>query len=60
MITKNLLILMLFFTLFIIFGGLLTLAIIYDGIYIQLVFDFGVMVVSALIGYFVRKKIDNP
>ncbi|GAG74220.1 unnamed protein product [marine sediment metagenome] len=40
-----------FITMWIIFGGLLALAIIFDGIYIQLVFDFGLMVVAAILGY---------
>ena len=37
-----------------IFLGLLSLAIIYDGVYIQLVFDFGIMLVSGLIGYYIK------
>ena len=45
-----------FITGWIIFAGLLALAIIYDNIYIQLVFDYGIMVTSATIGYFIAKK----
>ncbi|MBA7681155.1 hypothetical protein ES703_89485 [subsurface metagenome] len=45
-----------FITTWIIFFGLLALAIIFDGIYIQLIFDFGIMVISATIGYLVARK----
>ncbi|GAG66414.1 unnamed protein product [marine sediment metagenome] len=38
-------------SIWIIFGGLLALAIIFDGVYIQLVFDFGIIIVSAIVGY---------
>lgn len=48
-----------FITTWIIFGGLLALAIIFDGIYIQLVFDFGIMVISASVGYFLANKISK-
>jgi hypothetical protein len=47
-----------FISIWLIFGGLLALAIIYDGVYIQLVFDFGIMVLSATIGYLVAKKMN--
>ncbi|GAG63931.1 unnamed protein product [marine sediment metagenome] len=46
-------------TVWIIFGGLLTLAIIFDGVYIQLIFDFGIMVVSAIIGYYLKGSLKN-
>ncbi len=45
-----------FISIWIIFGGLLALAIVFDGIYIQLVFDFGIMVIVALITYFLATK----
>ncbi len=48
-----------FISIWIIFGGLLALAIIFDGIYIQLVFDFGIMVLSAIIGYIASRKISK-
>ncbi|GAH70906.1 unnamed protein product, partial [marine sediment metagenome] len=48
-----------FITIWIIFGGLLALAIIFDGIYIQLIFDFGIMVISATIGYIIARKNSN-
>jgi len=48
-----------FITTWIIFGGLLALSIIFDDIYIQLIFDFGIMVISATIGYLVARKNSN-
>ena len=45
-----------FITTWVIFGGLLLLAIVFDDIYIQLVFDFGIIVISALVGYFLANK----
>ncbi|GAI73760.1 unnamed protein product [marine sediment metagenome] len=48
-----------FITTWIIFGGLLTLAIIFDGVFIQLVFDFSILIVSGLIGYLTARKISN-
>ena len=48
-----------FITTWIIFGGLLALSIIFDDIYIQLIFDFGIMVISATIGYLVARKKSN-
>ncbi|GAG77632.1 unnamed protein product [marine sediment metagenome] len=47
-------------SLWIIFGGLLALAIIFDGIYIQLVFDFGIIVVSAILGYTFKGVLSKP
>jgi len=45
-----------FITIWMIFGGLLAVAIIFDDIYIQLLFDSGIMVISATIGYFVARR----
>ncbi|GAG83193.1 unnamed protein product [marine sediment metagenome] len=45
-----------FVSMWIVFGGLLALAIIFDGIYIQLVFDLGIIVVSSLLGYYLKAK----
>ncbi|GAG61287.1 unnamed protein product [marine sediment metagenome] len=45
-----------FVSMWIVFGGLLALAIIFDGIYIQLVFDLGIIVVSGLLGYYLKAK----
>lgn len=56
---KNIGLIFIFITIWIIFGGLLALAIIFDGIYIQLIFDFGIMVISATIGYLVANKKTN-
>jgi len=53
---KNVGLIFTFISIWIIFGGLLTLAIVFDGIYIQLVFDFGIMVIVALITYFLATK----
>ena len=47
---------MAFITIWFFFFGLLALAIIYDGIYIQLIFDFSIMLISGLIGYIVSSK----
>lgn len=56
---KNPLLVFGFITAWIIFGGLLTLAIIFDGIYIQLIFDFGILMVSGIIGYLTARKVSN-
>ena len=50
---------LLFVTFFLIFGGLLTLAIIFDDIYIQLVFDFGLIVISGLLGYYTKASVSK-
>jgi len=56
---KNPLLVFGFITAWIIFGGLLALAIIFDSVYIQLVFDFGILIVSGIIGYLTARKISN-
>ncbi len=45
-----------FISIWIVFGGLLALAIIFDGIYIQLLFDFGIMLVAGITGYYLKGK----
>lgn len=50
-------IIFLMLTLWIVFGSLLTLAIIYDGIYIQLLFDLGLVVITGAIGFFTGSRI---
>ncbi|GAG61616.1 unnamed protein product [marine sediment metagenome] len=47
-------------SMWIIFGGLLSLAIIFDGIYIQLIFDFGLMIVAAILGYTFKGVLSKP
>ncbi|GAG58624.1 unnamed protein product, partial [marine sediment metagenome] len=47
-------------SMWIIFGGLLALAIIFDGIYIQLIFDFGIIVVSAILGFIFKGVLSKP
>lgn len=38
-------------TVWLLYGGLVTMAIIFDGIYVQVVIDTSIMVISAVIGY---------
>lgn len=45
-----------FISVWIIFGGLLAVAIIFDDIYIQLLFDFGIMLVAGITGYYLKGK----
>jgi len=45
-----------FISIWVIFGGLLAVAIIFDDIYIQLLFDFGIMLVAGISGYYLKGK----
>ena len=45
-----------FVTLWIFYGGMIALAIIYDGIYIQVIFDSSIMFISGFIGYYIKRK----
>ena len=41
-------------TIWILYGGMITLACIYDGIYIQVVIDTAIMIISAILGYWIK------
>jgi len=38
-------------TIWLLYGGLIAMAIIFDGIYVQVVIDTSIMVISVIIGY---------
>jgi len=46
----------LFITVWFFYGGMIALAIIFDGIYIQIIFDSSIMFISGLIGYTIKRK----
>jgi hypothetical protein len=39
-----------------VYGSMVALAFVYDGIYIQIVIDLGIMIVSAIIGYIYKAR----
>lgn len=46
-------------TIWILYAGMVTLAIIFDGIYIQICIDTAIMIVSAIIGYLYKASISK-
>jgi len=46
----------LFLTIWILYGGMIAIAIIFDGIYIQIVIDTAIILLSGLVGYYINRK----
>lgn len=53
---KTVSIVFLFLTIWILYGGMIAIAIVFDGIYIAVVIDSAIMFIAGLIGYYINRK----